>query len=190
MSFRFNEQKSIQLAAIFLEMRGGEMKHLKLIKLMYLADREALKRWGHSITGDRYVSMDKGPVLSNVLNLIHDERNPNQEVTGLVWSDCIQESDPHTVKLVRTPAVRPLSQAEMELAEEIFKLYGRENRWKLVEMTHQFPEYIKPTQNQKRFPIHHLALLRILGKTEEEAKAICAYGQSVKKTHQLLSLNG
>ena len=165
------------------------MKHLKLIKLMYLADREALKRWGHSITGDRYISMDKGPVLSNVLNLIHDERNPNQTVTGLVWSDCIQESDNHNVKLVRKPTAEPLSKAEIELAEEIFNMYGSVNRWKLVEMTHGFPEYTKPTEGKKGIPIHHLALLKILGKTEQEAKSLCAYGQSVKRTHQLLSLN-
>jgi hypothetical protein len=78
----------------------------------------------------------------------------------------------------------------VELAQEIFKAYGKENRWKLVALTHTFPEYIKPTDTQKRFPIHHLALLRILGKTEEEAKALCAYAHSVKRTKQLLSLNG
>jgi hypothetical protein len=31
---------------------------LKLIKLLYLLDREALLRWGRPVTADRYVSMD------------------------------------------------------------------------------------------------------------------------------------
>src|SRR6266498_4262278 len=107
MSFRFNEQKSIQLAAIFLKLRGGEMKHLKLIKLMYLADREALKRWTHPITGDRYISMKHGPVLSNVLNLINGEHRPGD--ASECWADFIAESEPHTVKLIKEPVMEALS---------------------------------------------------------------------------------
>ncbi len=48
------------------------MSYMKLIKLLYLADREALARWGRPITTDSYVSMKHGPVLSEVLNLITD----------------------------------------------------------------------------------------------------------------------
>ena len=40
--------------------------YIKLIKLLYLADRAALIETGSPITGDRYVSMKFGPVLSNV----------------------------------------------------------------------------------------------------------------------------
>ena len=36
------------------------MSYMKLIKLLYLADREALAQWGRSISIDTYVSMDKG----------------------------------------------------------------------------------------------------------------------------------
>ena len=47
----FNERKVAQIAAYFLHRRGGCMSHLKLMKLMYLADREAFNRFGRSITG-------------------------------------------------------------------------------------------------------------------------------------------
>ncbi len=46
------------------------MSYMKLIKLLYLADREALARWGRPITTDTYVAMKHGPVLSYILNLI------------------------------------------------------------------------------------------------------------------------
>ena len=36
------------------------MPHLKLMKLMYLADREAVRTCGFPITGDRFVSMPQG----------------------------------------------------------------------------------------------------------------------------------
>jgi hypothetical protein len=37
---------------------------IKLIKLMYLAERLSLQRYGEPLTGDRLVSMPDGPVLS------------------------------------------------------------------------------------------------------------------------------
>jgi len=54
------------------------MSYLKLIKLLYIIDREALLRWGRPLTGDRYVSMDHGPVLSQTLNLITEEPRPDE----------------------------------------------------------------------------------------------------------------
>ena len=68
---RFNEKKTTQLAARVLELRAtGKMHYIKLIKILYHVDREALKRWGHPLTYDYYVSMNQGPVLSNTLNLM------------------------------------------------------------------------------------------------------------------------
>jgi len=81
---RFNERKATQVAAQFLRLRGGRMSYMKLIKLMYLADREALLRWGRPISTDRYVSMDKGPVLSRVLDLATDGDDPSRPA---IWSE-------------------------------------------------------------------------------------------------------
>lgn len=39
------------------------MSYLRMLKLLYLADRESLKETGHTITGDRVVAMEHGPVL-------------------------------------------------------------------------------------------------------------------------------
>ena len=65
----FNEQRVAQMAAYLLGRARGHTKYLKLMKLLYLADRESMKRHGHPISGDRYVSMEHGPVLSHTLNL-------------------------------------------------------------------------------------------------------------------------
>lgn len=67
MRLRFNDRKATQAAALLLQLRGGKMSYMKLIKLLYLADREALLQWGRPITTDRYVSMNRDPVLSRIL---------------------------------------------------------------------------------------------------------------------------
>ena len=83
---RFNEKKATQAAAHLLRLRGGRMSYMKLIKLLYLADREALLRWGRTISTDRYVSMDRGPVLSRVLDLATDGEDPG---TPSIWASSI-----------------------------------------------------------------------------------------------------
>jgi hypothetical protein len=40
-------------------------------KLLYLADRESLKKTGRPITGDRVVAMEHGPVLRSVSSRKH-----------------------------------------------------------------------------------------------------------------------
>ncbi|MGD0651719.1 MAG: hypothetical protein ABSA97_11370 [Verrucomicrobiia bacterium] len=46
MRSRFDEAKSTQMAGALLQLAGKRMNYMKLIKLMYIIDREALKRWG------------------------------------------------------------------------------------------------------------------------------------------------
>ena len=55
----FNEEKATQVAGALLLKAGGDMPYLKLIKLLYFVDREALLRWGRPVTTDRLVSMGR-----------------------------------------------------------------------------------------------------------------------------------
>jgi hypothetical protein len=68
MNMRYNEEKATALACRFLELAGGELEDLKLMKLMYLAEREAIRLRNVGITGDRMVSMKNGPVLKHTLD--------------------------------------------------------------------------------------------------------------------------
>lgn len=40
----FCEEKVAQMAAYLLQKRGGKMSYLKLMKLLYLSDRESMDR--------------------------------------------------------------------------------------------------------------------------------------------------
>ena len=72
MVFRFNIEKTIQAIAALLHFHGSkEMSYLRMLKLLYLADRECLQETGRPITGDRVVAMEHGPVLSSVYDLIY-----------------------------------------------------------------------------------------------------------------------
>ncbi|HEV8430339.1 MAG TPA: Panacea domain-containing protein, partial [Pyrinomonadaceae bacterium] len=98
---KFDETKTAQLAGVLLQLRGGRMHYMKLIKLMYLVDRAALLRWGSPITFDNYVSMPHGPVLSSTLDLINEGPTFERETP---WHDLIERStDPYSVRLKTKP---------------------------------------------------------------------------------------
>ncbi|MFO0142462.1 MAG: Panacea domain-containing protein, partial [Aphanizomenon sp.] len=62
--FRFHPEKAVEAAAILIKLHGKPIKYLGLLKMLYIADRIALERIEQPITGDHYVSMKYGPVLS------------------------------------------------------------------------------------------------------------------------------
>jgi uncharacterized phage-associated protein len=136
---QFDEKKATQVAGVFLALRnqGGRMSYMKLIKLMYLTDREALMRWGWSMTGDEYVSMEHGQVLSKTYDLLKEA-----SLGRSYWRNFI--SPPNTrkeVKLLKPTETGELSRADRELIEEIFSRYGQMDRWELANITHGLPEY-------------------------------------------------
>ena len=60
MTFRFSFEKSLQAAGVLLGLDGGRMERIRLLKLLYIADRELLAESGRTITGDRAVALITG----------------------------------------------------------------------------------------------------------------------------------
>src|SRR5947209_9382019 len=110
MQTRFNQKKAAHAAAVFLRLHGRKMSYLKLIKLLYLLDRTALDRWERPVTGDRYVSMKLGPVLSNVRDLIVWEQ---PATTPGLWHQLIGNAGNFEVELKQSVEPDSLSQREL-----------------------------------------------------------------------------
>jgi len=167
MTLLFNEAKATQAAARVLTLRGGTMSFVKLIKLLYLADREALIRWGRPITTDRYASMDNGPVVSRIYDLITDEPPPN---SFRIWRTFISDPEDHEVRLRGDPGSGELSRPELELIDEVFAQHGRQNRWTVVDYTRSLPEWTHPDGGA--LPIEYRDILTAAHKTEEEISSV------------------
>jgi len=162
---KFREDKAAQAAALFLKLRGGKMSHLKLMKLLYLAEREALLRWRRPIIFDSCVSMDKGPVLSQTLNLLHGE----SETKG-IWGENITSPTDNEVSLIQDPGTNSLSEAEELLIREVFSKYGSMSRWEICDKTHELPEWEDPQGSS--IPIDYKDILKGAGKTDIEIASI------------------
>lgn len=70
MRWIYNPLKAAQAAAHLLQLHHGSMNVMVLVKLLYLADRQALVESGYPITCAAMVSMPHGPVLSQIYDAI------------------------------------------------------------------------------------------------------------------------
>jgi len=55
---------------VFPAQGRGQMSKVKLMKLLYLAERESCRRYGEPISGDTLLSTPGGPVLSTTQDLM------------------------------------------------------------------------------------------------------------------------
>jgi len=135
MAFRFHFARALQASAYLLRLDRKKMSYLRLLKLLYIADREWLANTGESITGDRACAMKNGPVFSTVYDLIKG----NGSRAGQ-WDDYIH-TDGYALELVTDPGRGELSSGIVEKLAEVTERYRDVDDWELSEQTHQFPEW-------------------------------------------------
>lgn len=143
----FNEKKAAQAAAFFLFQARQPMSVLKLMKLLYLAERRSFERHGSPMIGDRLVSMPHGPVLSVTYNHMSGEL----ESTEGGWDSWIADRAGHDLDLrdraaLKDPAdLLELSDADLEILAEVWGQFGRMSQWELRDWTHDnCPEWKDP----------------------------------------------
>jgi uncharacterized phage-associated protein len=158
---RFREDKATQAAALLLKWAGGTMNYMKLIKLLYLADRTTLLRWGRPITFARAVSMKHGPVLSEVLDLINEGSPPG---SPSLWNQAVSIPANYEVRLTAECPPDDLSDAEEAVLSQIFDEFGGMDPWALVDRLHRtLPEW---TPTSGAVPIQYRDILLREGRTE------------------------
>ena len=150
------------------------MPHLKLMKLMYLADREAMRTGGFPMTGDRFVSMPHGPVLVNTLNHINDD---SFSVPG-GWDDWIGDKANYEVALIRqatTETLDRLSRADLQVLSAVWCQFGHMTKYQIRDYTHDprnCPEWKDP--NGSSNPIAYNTVFEALGFQSDLATSMAA----------------
>ncbi len=166
----FNTRKAAQIAAFFAREEGGTINVLKLVKLIYLADRECMARYEFSILNDQLVSMNHGPVNSITYNHIkgcgHEQG---------VWGEFIADRVHHDVSIAQAELsddqLDELSQAELEVMHDVWAKFGGMTRFQLRNWTHNHcPEWEDPEGSSQRIPYERV--FEILGKPAELAEEI------------------
>lgn len=176
--FAFKFDKAVQAVAYLLHRESsGEMNYMRLLKILYIADRESIRKTGRPITGDRVAAMKQGPVLSELLDLIKGVHLRCPE-----WAKFIRR-DEYNVRLVGEPGLANLSRFEIETLERVAEEHRSHDEWAMVELTHKFPEWQKnnPGESRRWIPfkdvLEAVGRLADLSEIEEDARADRAFAR-------------
>ncbi len=170
MQLPFNEVKATQAAGRFLQLAGGSLNYMVLIKLLYMLDRASFIKWHRPVTFDEYYSMKQGPVLSEVHDLITEQSDPFQRS---YWSEHISAPSNYSVTLHSATDTDALSEAEEELIQSVFAEYAPylSRPFDLVELLHKtLPEWKETKSGRVSLP--HRDILEAANKSQEEIAAI------------------
>lgn len=167
--FRFREDRVTQAASLLLQMHGGRMEYMKLIKLLYYVDRLALFELGRPVSWDAYYSLKHGPILSQTLNLIND--GPDPLLGAGSWHRHISAPERYHVALIQDSGTDMLSDAEVGIVRRVFLRLGSMDVWDIVRLTHEeLPEYKDPGNSS--IPIQIRDILRAQGMAEGEVNQV------------------
>lgn len=173
MRFVFNERKAAQAAAQVLRLQGRRMPYIKLVQLLYLADRQSLIETGYTVTGDRLVASHHGPTLGRVLDLI--TWGP---VGHSAWQETVSPPENYEVSLQTQEAgADELSEYEIALLAEVNERFGQMDSAELLKYTRSLPEWADPPGESAE--IDARLILREAGKSDEEIKATSAQVEAI-----------
>jgi len=162
MEYRYDEVKATQAAAYLIKKYRQPLHYMKLVKLLYYANRRSLELYDTPIVPDSIVAMDRGPVLSHLLDSIRYRLQ-----TEKFWQTHISKPEAYSVKIIRDPGIGKLSRRALAVLDEIDALLHNEDRFTISESTHELPEWSPPLPGSCK-DISIEAILQAVGKSAEE----------------------
>jgi uncharacterized phage-associated protein len=178
--FPFSPIRAAQAAAWLILKNGGRMSHIKLSKLLYIADREALRRWGRPIIGGDYASMEHGPVISPVVDRM---KRPEDRGSSATWDRYLRR-ERNFIVLVEDPGRGRLHNAAIQLLDAIFDQCETLTKWQVRDLTHKFPEYENPGRSSR--PIDVEDVLEAVGKSEQEIELLASDSKHLRQVKRLI----
>lgn len=129
------QKKSVQAINYFASKSSeGRINRLKLLKLLWLADKYHLLKYGRMILKDYYVAMPHGPIASMTKDLSH--------AAGLnKYSLAYISSERYHVTSVSQADTRFFSESDIEVMDLVWEKFSDFDRFELRDLTHLYPEW-------------------------------------------------
>lgn len=139
----FDHKKATQAMNYLTKKEGGQIDKLKLIKLVYFADRFHLRRYGRPISNDIYLAMPLGPVGSSIKDIAEfsdflDETEREYAATYLGHGGL-----ENTIVSIADVDIDVFSKSELKALDFAYNEFGSKSALALVDITHRYPEWDK-----------------------------------------------
>ena len=140
----FREDKATAMTAFFLsKTQDRKLNDIKLMKLLYIAERTSLERYATPISYDQFCSMEHGPVLSGTYELLTDkEKTPTWDKHISPLSLYVFGGDQSVSLLEDISWDEILRQCDVEILDYVWDTFGHMSKWQIKKYCHDnFPEY-------------------------------------------------
>jgi hypothetical protein len=162
------------------------------MKMLYAAERTALREWHRSITGDKFFSMKKGPVLTRTYDLIR-RVVPRKNSDMVKWDQFFSVPKNNFFMVKTYPESDFLSQQETEALDQGFDLIGKfvmTNGSIAEDHLHSlWPEWKDPSQlGAASVPIELEDILSEIIEDEDEVKRVASEIAAVNSAKSALQV--
>lgn len=171
----YNPVKAAQVIAYFaLLCKNRSIPILKAMKLVYLSDRESVKKWGFPILDEVRVSMPLGPVNSTTYSHINGE----YDLEECGWSEYLTDRDNHEVSAndsISVDDLEELSDADVECLDIVWASFGSMSKWEIKDWTHDpknVPEWEDPDGGSIPIPLERMMKYLGVKNVEDQIKVI------------------
>ena len=122
------------------------MNKLKLVKLIWAADRYHLRKYGRTVTDSEYFALPHGPVSSLTLDVIDNDEVAlyTEDISFISEHITPWESDKNQIVLYNETEDDYLSETDKEALKFAWDTFGDKDPFELADnITHQYPEWSK-----------------------------------------------
>ncbi len=179
--FPFELAKAVQsFGVLFSSENDPKVAFYRLLKLLYISDREFLKETGRPIVGGKDIAMKKGPLNSQIYDLIKGE-HPDSNL----FLRHFTRDGKRLLVMLTDPGRDDLSRREVRKLVEVSDRFRDLDDDEIGDLTHKFPEYLQNYVTDTSKPISLQSKLEALEMTENkesieaDIEAIVAWNQLI-----------
>jgi uncharacterized phage-associated protein len=170
MALTFDIRKTVSASAYLASKNGNKIEVLYLMKMLYLADRFALLEWQRPITGDAFLSVPYGPIVSRTYDLA---RGRIMGAEARIWKAAFTEKVGNFIHLKEGADMDWLSERERGMLDQSFEKLKNIPPGQMIEVLHRsLPEWKDPKGSC--LPIELRSIFLAAGFQDEETNAIVA----------------
>jgi len=136
-------KKATQALNFFAHKKDGKINKMKAIKLIYLADRLHLRKYGRPIIGDIYWAMKLGPVGSRAKRVAELDSMPEEVFSYVKKYIRPVDERKHNIESLKQVELDLFSKTDLECFEEVYKKFADKDQYELRDITHQYAEWKK-----------------------------------------------
>jgi len=136
-SLNFNVEKTLN-AVLYIANRLKRKDFHKIFKILYFSDRQHLIEYGRTITGDRYIAMNDGPVPSNLYDIFKSVRGDSFFKDKGNFSQYFLVIDWDLIKPQKEADLDELSKTDLKHLDNAISTYGDLSWDEIREKSHDY----------------------------------------------------